>query len=315
MSARVERTGAVTVLGSANLDLIAEVPHVPSPGETVLSTKVRRAPGGKGLNQAIAASRAGAAVRFIGAVGTDDTGTVLVDALRSDGVDTSRLRSLSGDSGMAIVQVEDAGENAIVVLPGANSQLDKSNVTDLDWAETDVLLMQLEVPIATVYHAAVAAHGRCIVILNAAPARPLPAGLLAVTDVLIVNEHECKELSGQSQLGAAMRALAAQVPMLIVTLGASGATWYINGHPAGHLDPPTVAVVDTTGAGDTFCGSLGAHMAHDRNLTAAIRYAVTASAVATESTGASGSIPQKATVTARMLPPGVSSSSGPQTVP
>ncbi|MFC9788551.1 ribokinase [Rhodococcus sp. NPDC127528] len=241
----------VTVLGSVNIDLVATTAARPEPGETVLGESFSTGPGGKGSNQAVAAARAGAAVRFLGAVGDDPFAAELRGALAGAGVDTTGLREVAGPSGVAVIVVDGSGENSIVVVGGANTTV--RDLTDADRsaiAEADVLLCQLELPLGVV--TAAARHARSAgttVFLNPSPVQPLPDALLDAVDVLIVNETEARQL-GDAVLG--------RVPHLVTTLGADGAT--LRG-PDGSLHratPPAVEVVDTTGAGDAFAGTLAA---------------------------------------------------------
>ncbi|HYN95947.1 MAG TPA: PfkB family carbohydrate kinase, partial [Pilimelia sp.] len=210
----------VVVVGSANMDLVATAPALPRPGETVLGDDFAMIPGGKGANQAIAAARAGADCAFLGAIGSDSFGVTLKARLTASGVDTAHLRVSYGGSGVAVIMVDAAGENAIVVSPGVNGSF-----TGLTEAETavigaaDVLLLQLEIPLETAIGAAVAARAAGTrVVLNAAPARPLPDVLLAATDLLVVNEVEAQALTGRGRTDPG--ALLAAVPRAVLTLGA-----------------------------------------------------------------------------------------------
>lgn len=292
--------GRVTVLGSANLDLIIETVRLPRPGETVPTRSRRYAPGGKGLNQAVAASRAGATVAFIGAVGTDPAGEQLHDHLRRNAVDTADLLRVEGESGSAIVLVEDSGENAILVTAGANGQVRLLPPHKDRWLDSNVLLMQLELPMTTIQRAAHEAQSHSTrVILNAAPPLRLPTDILELIDVLIVNEHECRELAPGTDIEQAARHLARAVPVLVVTLGAHGVLWFEHGRQQRQLRPPRVNPVDTTGAGDTFCGAFAAQLAIETPIEQALGFAVTASALSIETEGASDSAPHRDDVLAR----------------
>ena len=191
----------VVVVGSANIDLVATAPHLPRAGETVLGNDFSQVPGGKGANQAIAACRAGASVALIGAIGSDSFGVTLRARLTASTVDISLLRVVYGTSGVALIVVDPTGENMIVVAPGANAAL--TSLTEADLAAirgADVLLLQLEIPLATVTAAAVAAREAGVrVLLNAAPARTLPAELEAAVDLLVVNQVEGAALAGVSR--------------------------------------------------------------------------------------------------------------------
>ncbi|MFD4180795.1 ribokinase [Rhodococcus sp. NPDC058514] len=278
----------ITVLGSINMDLVTTTPRLPAPGETILGHTFSTGPGGKGSNQAIAAARAGAAVRFLGAVGDDAFSAELRAALVGAGVDTALLREAPGPSGVALISVDDSGENSIIVVGGANSSV--AGLTDDELAAiagADVLLAQLELPLTVV--TAGARHARAngtTVILNPSPVRPLPDGLLECVDVLIVNQTEA------TQLGTATLDRAAHV---VTTLGARGATARGHGGVVLRAEPPVVEVVDTTGAGDAFAGTLAAswHL----GMGVALARACAAGALATTRHGA-GSSPTSAEVDA-----------------
>ncbi|MFD1811206.1 ribokinase [Rhodococcus gannanensis] len=264
----------VTVLGSVNMDLVTTAHRLPEPGETVLGTGFHTGPGGKGANQATAAARAGANVTFLGAVGDDAFAPELRAALDAAGVDTDLVRETAGPSGIAAITVDAGGENSIVVVSGANATVYTLTEPELDRiAETDVLLMQLELPLSTVTDAA--AHARrsdTLVILNPSPVQPLPDSLLDAVDVLIVNETEARQLIAT-----------ARVPYVVTTLGAAGA--HLLGPDLDMTAPaPPVDVVDTTGAGDAFAGTFAA--CWYRGPEVALRRAVAAGALAATRPGA-----------------------------
>jgi ribokinase len=281
----------VVVVGSANLDLIATLERIPTPGETVLALGHDARAGGKGLNQAVAAARAGARTAFVAAVGDDDAATVLLDEAAAAGIDIELVRRTSGRSGTAWIMVRADGENAIVVDSGANATLDA--LTDDERAvvvAARVLVCQLETPLPAVAQALSAARAAGVrTVLNAAPARALPDDLLADVDVLVVNEHEAR------QLGDAV-ALAGSV---VTTLGADGA---VVEDPSGRRAVPGVPadVVDTTGAGDTFTGVVAASLAAGSDLEAAVARAVVAGALAVERPGAVPAIPTAAEIDERI---------------
>lgn len=290
----------VTVLGSANLDLVSAVPRIPSPGETVLSTARVPRPGGKGLNQAVAAARAGAHTLMLGAVGEDEAAQTLLDVADGAGIDTRLLRRVAGPSGNAWIMVQPDGENAIVVDGAANT-----TVTVLDGKEREavaagkVFVAQLETPLNAVGEAARLAHETEVrVVLNAAPAQTLPTDVLAFVDVLVVNQHEARQLSGRTDPVAAAAELLALVGAVVVTLGADGAlvvdTTGTRGVPGEPAD-----VVDTTGAGDTFTGVLAATLASGSSLDEAAARAVLAGALSVEAAGAVPSIPTAAQIEER----------------
>lgn len=272
----------VCVIGSTNLDLVATTSRLPLPGETVLGTSYAEHAGGKGLNQAVAARRAGAGVRFISAVGDDDAGRHLLDLIAAEGIDASTIDRVKGPTGRALIGVSADGENSIIVVPGANASV---QLTTLPSAR--VVLAQLEVRIDVVSEAFVEARRKgAITILNPAPAQPLPGNLLAACSVLVPNEHEVELLGGVQRL------LAAGVGAVVVTLGAHGADLHTSTKST-HIDAFPVDVVDTTGAGDAFCGALAAQLAAGADLIAALRFATAAGALATTKVGA---VPSLATV-------------------
>ncbi len=287
--------GAILVAGSANLDFVVRAPHIPTPGETVLGGAFRTFPGGKGANQAVAAARAGgAATRMLVALGDDAYATELEASLHDAGVTLALVRS-DEPTGTAFICVSDAGENAITVAPGANGALRPDHLPDL--AGTSHLLLQLETPLASVAAYARAARDAGVrVVLNAAPAQALPAELLADLDVLIVNEGELAAVTGiEGDIAGALDALA--IPCVIVTLGARGACAR-DGDT--RLVQPGFAVepVDTTGAGDTFCGVFAAALARGTALDGALREACAASALACTRPGAQTGVPPRGEVEA-----------------
>lgn len=293
----------VAVLGSANLDLVYAVREIPRPGETVLASGPDQHPGGKGLNQAVAAARAGASVVFLGALGDDPAAAVLRAALGDAGIDADLTRRVPLPSGTALITVDRHGENAIVVAPGANAAL-----TALDAREraaigaARVLVAQLEVPLEAIAEGVAAAReAATLVVLNAAPARPLEAAILDGVDVLVVNEGEGRLLAGadSGDVRELARSLAAGGRAAVVTLGADGAVWAADGE-VGLVPAHPATVVDTTGAGDTFTGVLAAALAEGRPLAAAVERAIVAGALAVERAGAVPSIPTRAEVDARI---------------
>jgi ribokinase len=286
----------LAVAGSANMDLIATAPALPRPGETVLGRDFAMVPGGKGANQAIAASRAGGTCTFLGAIGSDSFGVTLRARLTASGVDTSLVRTAYGASGVAVIMVDGAGENAIVVTPGANASFTGLTAPELAAiAAADVLVCQLEVPVETVTAAAVAARAAgARVVLNAAPARPLPAELLAAVDLLVVNEGEAVTLTGRGRDDPA--ALLKSVPRAVLTLGADGA-WYADREgPPTMVPAPVVATVDSTAAGDAFTGALAVAWGEDRPILDAVRWACAAGAACVRRLGAYHALPHRAEI-------------------
>ncbi|MEN3360653.1 MAG: ribokinase [Mycobacteriales bacterium] len=300
---RPARPGPVVVLGSCNLDLVLPVERIPGPGETMLAAGLSRVPGGKGANQAVAAARAGVDCRIVGAVGRDDAGRLLRSALAESTVDVSALRELDVPTGLAVVTVAADGENAIVVAAGANAELAPLLAAELaSIAGAAVLLVQLEVPVDAVRAGAAAARrAGALVLLNAAPARPLPVDLLGLVDLLVVNEHEAAALAGLpgADPDHAAQRLARTVPAVVVTLGAAGSLYRTAGGHTERVPAVPARVVDTTGAGDTFCGVLAAELAAGRPVGPAIRWASAAASLAVEAAGAVPSIPDRAAIAGR----------------
>ncbi len=273
---------SVVVVGSINQDLVARVNRIPAPGETVLASSMMRTGGGKGANQAVAARRAGdVSVAFVGAVGTDLDGESLRGALVADGIDVSGLSQVDGPSGMALISVDDTAENTIVVIPGANAAATALTPAQRSVvAAAQVVLTQLEIPIALVLAAAGARGAEAWHLLNAAPSAPfVTAGgsLFPSVDVLIVNEHEALDVAGVDDLEAAVTALAPRVRALVVTLGRRGSLIVCGDERA---DVPAFAAdaVDTTGAGDTFCGMFAATLAASGRVPESVDIALLADA-------------------------------------
>jgi len=296
MSARV------TVAGSLNVDLVVRTPRIPRPGETIIGGEFRTVPGGKGANQAVAAARLGAQVAMVGRVGGDAFGGLLLDNLAAAGVDhTFVTQDPQAATGVALIEVDDAGQNSIVVVSGANKRLSPADVEAAAAAigAADVLLLQLESPLETVTRAAQVARAQGVtVILNPAPARPVPAGLLGLVDVLIPNESETALLTGlpvgdQEQAQAAAAALRRMgVATVILTLGERGALLAYEG--GAELFPAfDVTPVDTTAAGDAFVGGLAVALAEGRPLQEAVRWGNAAGALATTVLGAQPSLPTR----------------------
>ncbi len=296
---------AIAVAGSANIDLVVTSPALPRPGETVLGGQFTQVPGGKGANQAIAAARAGGRTTFLGAIGSDTFGVTLKARLSASTVDISLLRVVYGASGVALIVVDEGGENTIVVAPGANAAftaLTEPEIAAITGA--DVLLCQLEIPIDTVTAACVAARGAGTrVVCNAAPARPLPDDLLAAVDLLVVNEVEATAFTPIASVGVdagdepepvdVLDALLTCVPRVVLTRGGAGA-WYADREGAmEEIAAPRVDAVDTTGAGDAFCGALAVAWGEGREIVDAIRWASAAGAVAVRRLGASNALPRR----------------------
>ncbi len=295
----------IVVVGSSNTDMIIQAPRIPQPGETILGGQFSMAAGGKGANQAVAAARAGGQVTFVARVGDDMFGEQAVKGFVADGIDVKHvIKDKQAASGVALIFVAADGENSIGVASGANGQLSPQDVQAATEAigSADVVVMQLETPLETVKAAAeIAASRKVRVILNPAPAQPLPDDLLKCVSVLTPNETEAELLTGikvDSEAKAAEAAKALRdrgVGMVIVTLGAKGvyvSSPEFNGSVAGF----TVKAVDTTAAGDVFNGALAVAMAEGRALTDAVRFANAAAAISVTRLGAQPSAPKRAEI-------------------
>ena len=289
----------ILVAGSANLDFVVRAKHIPHPGETVLGREFKTFPGGKGANQAVAAARAGGAVtHMLVAMGADPYAEPLETSLQEAGVTLHLVRTEDQPTGTAFICVSDDAENAITVAPGANAHLAPQHLPDLTGFTH--LLMQLETPLETVTAYAQAAKlAGVTVVLNAAPAQPLPAQLLGLIDILVVNEGELAVVSGQT--GSIAKCLeTVSVSTVVVTLGHRGCC--VRHHGQFTLQAAfAITPVDTTAAGDTFCGSLVATLSQRAALPDALpdalRVASAASALACTRPGAQSSIPDRTEVT------------------
>ncbi len=293
------------MVGSANMDIVFSVERIPSPGETLLADSVARYPGGKGLNQAVASARAGAATTFLGALGNDDHGSELFATMADAGIDSTLVRHVAADTGQAFIVVADNAENTIIVASGANAELASLTPAEREVVEAaEVLLMQLELPLEVVMEAALAAQAAgTIVMLNAAPARQIPDKLISALDYLIVNEHEACLMAETDDLAEASRRLASRVEYLIVTLGRDGSALYHRGDEAARVPARDVVAIDTTGAGDTFCGAFAAAISEGRNLRDAAAFATAAAALSVQILGAVPSIPSRDRIEAMLAEP------------
>ena len=271
---------SVTVVGSLNVDLVARVERLPREGETVGDASFERIPGGKGANQAVAAARLGADVSMVGCVGDDDFAREAIVSLEQAGVDAERVRSVDGPTGVALIVVDAAGENTIVVAPGANMRLRPDHV---DVSGADAVLCQLEIPVEAVAAAAERSEG--LFCLNAAPAAEVPASLVERADVVIANRYEAEALGAEPRL-------------LALTLGAEGAVLIERGSEVARAAAPAVDAVDGTAAGDAFCGALVVSLLEGRPREEALARACAAGAVAASRFGAQPSLPSAADVDA-----------------
>ncbi|MCX5396427.1 ribokinase [Streptomyces sp. NBC_00102] len=290
----------ITVLGSINMDLVAYVARAPALGETVAGREFRTVPGGKGANQAVAAARAGGEVTMVGAVGADAYGSQLRGGLESAGIDTGLVRTVEGASGTAHIVVDDTGANAIVVVPGANGTFTALGPAEREAvASADLLLLQLELPLSAVTEGARAARARGVrTILTPAPVQPLPDELLDHVDLLVPNEHEAAQLSGYEDPYAAARVLLRKVPEVVITLGSKGCLYAARGAEPVPFAAPEVTSVDTTGAGDTFVGTLAVALGEGRPVAEAVAWASSAAALCVQKPGASTSMPYRSEIDA-----------------
>ena len=296
---------AIVVLGSATMDLVAYARTAPALGETVTGESFRTVPGGKGANQAIAAAPAGGAVTMIGAVGDDDFGPRLRAALDGAGVGTGPLRTVPGAGGTAHIVVDAEGDNAIVVVPGANGTVTGLAAGDeAVVAGAGALLLQLELPLSAALSGARAARRHGVrTVLTPAPAQPLPDELPAVTDLLVPNGHEAAALSGRQDPRAAARVLLEAVPGVVITLGSAGCFYALRGAEPLSVPAYRVKAVDTTAAGDTFAGALAVALGEGRPMPRAPAWATAASSLSVERAGASSSMPDRAEIDARAAAP------------
>jgi len=302
----------IVVLGSLNMDLALRVPHAPAAGETLQGRSLDHIPGGKGGNQAVGCARQGADVRIVGCVGDDDHGRALCAALRRDGIDTASVAvDPSTPTGTALVMVDDAGQNRIVVIAGANARVEiDEDILARQLQGADFLVAQFETPIPQVARALQAARrSGCKVLLNPSPARPVDDAWWPLIDTLVVNEVEARMLGGlpadtPQEAAAAGQALRLRgVARVVVTLGSRGAV-AVDAAGARHHPAPRVAVVDTTAAGDTFLGALAVALARDGgDFDAAVRLGIRAGALCVTQPGAQPSIPQRDAVLRGPIPP------------
>jgi len=292
---------AIAVFGSINMDLVVRTPRLPVPGETLTGHTFFTVPGGKGANQAVACARLGVPTRMVGRVGDDGFGEQLRASLRGYGVNDAGVLTTPGPSGVAVIAVDDAAENTIVIVPGANGAVSVADVARLEQALSDVrvLLLQLEVPLDAVIAAARAARDRgVVVILDPAPAQALPEELYTLADIITPNESEAAILTGLTVADDAGAAEAARVLLArgarraIIKLGARGA---LVADSSGERLAPAYAVtpVDTVAAGDAFNGGLAAALSEGRSFDEAVRWGLATGALSVLKSGAQPSMPER----------------------
>jgi len=292
----------ITVVGSINLDSVIKVPHLPVAGETVIGREFQLIPGGKGANQAVGATRLGAEVAMIGCVGDDSYGFRLKQGLAEEGINTDQVYSTIGvSSGMALITVAEDGENTIALALGANAHVlpDKLQALEPLLKNSDILLLQLEIPLETVEAAIrIARRHRCRVVLNPAPAHSMDPEILRQVDYFVPNEIEAAALtslevmdSGTAEIAAiALRDLCGAAA-IVITMGPHGALLLQNGGDPQWVPAPSVRAVDTTSAGDAFVAGMAVGLARGKSDLEAVRWGCTAGALATTKLGAQPSLP------------------------
>jgi len=294
----------IAVLGSITLDVVLNMPRFPAPGETLFALERGLYPGGKGLNQAVAAARLGAHVTLLGRVAQDPFAGILMAAADAEGIDRSGVVvGATGETGLAVPIVVANGENAIFASPGANLEMTVDNLGPAERITTaDIFLTQFETPLDVVTEAIHRASSAGVpVLLNPAPVRPFDIELLRSVDILVLNEVEAGMLApGLADDEARARALLALGPQSIVlTLGPAGGVW-ARGETAARFDAPTVEAIDTVGAGDCFCAALAVRLVEGAELGEAVRFAAAAAAISVMRAGAAPSYPMRSTVDARL---------------
>lgn len=293
----------IVVVGSMNVDMVVSSERMPEKGETIVGHDFQMISGGKGANQAVSCARLGAKVKMLGAVGSDPAGQMIVSALQAAGIDTGAIAELDGSSGTAAI-FHTSNDNRIIVVPGANERYapDRLGPFEEAIAKAKVLLVQLEINFDTMARAIeVAKANRVRVILNPAPARPLPPSVLEAVNYLTPNETEFALLTGsnietEEELAERLRSFESAFPgKIIVTRGAKGCSYLSNGQLV-TVTPPAVKVVDTTGAGDCFNGALAVQLSEGKPLAEAVEFAVKASALSVTVFGAQAAMPTREAV-------------------
>lgn len=298
----MSKRARIIVVGSINMDLVFRTHQLPRPGETRTGHSFRQVPGGKGANQAVAAARLGAQVSMVGRIGDDSFGQTLISGLNETGIDTRFVKVTSNcSSGLAVIGVEDSGQNSITVIPGANGFVTPDDViaTEELFLSADVLLLQLEIPLPAVQKAVELAHRHGVkIILDPAPSvNSLPDELLQV-DVVCPNETEAESLSGQvvdsiESAKSAVQRIGGRGPRIsLITLGSQGAVVF-DGKALEHVPSFDVKAVDTTAAGDAFAAAFGIALAEEISVAEAARFAAAAGALATTQHGAQPAMPTR----------------------
>jgi ribokinase len=289
----------IICVGSMNMDLVVYSATLPRPGETVFGTTLVSSPGGKGLNQAVAARRLGAAVAFVGNIGRDPTGDEIAAFLASEGIDTSGIGRIDGmPSGAAVIVVDAHAQNQIVIIPGANMLWQPGALDRLRPTRGDIVISQFEIPDAIVIAAFQRARAEgALTILNAAPARGMPNDLLALVDILVVNELELAAVSGVDlnaddivAVTVAANALAGPNLAVVATLGARGAV-VVEHNAVRRIEGLQVQAIDTAGAGDCFIGAMAAALVRGDTLVSATRIATRAASLSVTRKGTATAMP------------------------
>lgn len=298
-SASIPAGHRVVVVGSLNIDLVVGLARMPNPGETVFGESLERHPGGKGLNQAVAAARLGVPVTMVGAVGDDGSGDWLRTVMSGEGIDQGGIATVPGTSGTAVIEVDSTGANRIVVIPGANDHVTSEAVEEFlsTCPDVGVVLTQGEIPIDAIATAMRVGRARgAHTILNPAPARDYPREIMASVDILVPNEHEAALMAG-SELNSTVDAVETAGEMtrwgvgcVVITRGERGAVWSTATN-SGQVQAFRVQAVDTVAAGDAFCGGLAAGLVRGETFAEALRWASAAGALAATKSGAVPSLP------------------------
>ncbi|MBB3179677.1 ribokinase [Variovorax sp. Sphag1AA] len=292
----------IAVFGSLNMDLVVRVPRVPDAGETLQAHSFMTNPGGKGANQAVACARQGARVAMVGRVGEDAFGLALRTSLEADAIETRHVATAPDSTGVALIMVDDSAQNRISLIPGANAFASDEDIARLqdDLRSARLLLLQLEVPMDAVLDAATLAHSKgCTVVLNPAPAQPLPDAMWGLLDMLVLNETEAALLCGFAIDDITSAARAAEAlhrrgpPRVILTMGSEGVV-ACDATGCRHFAALKVNAVDTTAAGDTFIGALCAALARGESMDVGIALGIQAAALCVTRAGAQASIPRRA---------------------